>query len=467
MSGTNRVHYFDGQFLGVADFAAEQDYQLAQRRRHQTGAHSWGIVGGLGLSLRDGKVLVEAGYAVDGYGRDLVLAAPRWLELPAAAAAARGTGRFEVWLSWNRRPVGEPPAGRPDAFARWDESPDLAVTAGTRPEPAAFAPWLDPPDDPAMAWPVRLGAVAVDPAGRYVVDSAGRRPAGLIAHEIVAPAGDARLVLGAAAAGDDTLLALRAGKTGATALRAGETGATVLRLAAGGALTLAGTATLNGGATLGAGTLAFAAAGPDPDPAEPGFRLRRAVGADGVPELRIELAAGGRLTIGAWSESDKALKPALTVGADGAVAVAGNLVVNGEINPLPVPPPVALLSADGRQMVKSAQLAAASQRIAQALAPPLPPLPPMPPPPGGESATGAATTVIGDVDAAVERVGAAVTTVKSVLTKLAVTSAAIGGSGALVTLGATLTHFFPETSSELKPLVEHIRAFLALIPGHG
>ena len=56
----------------------------------------------------------------------------------------------------------------------------------------------------------------------------------------------------------------------------------------------------------------------------------------------------------------------------------------------------------------------------------------------------------------------ALETAKPILGKLA----AIGGSGLLVTAGATLGHLFPETAAYLKPVAEQIRALLALIAGH-
>ena len=73
----SRVNYIDGQYLRRQDFADEQSYQLALRRRHNIGHHSWGIVIGLDLVQEDGALVVRPGMAIDGYGRELLLAAKR------------------------------------------------------------------------------------------------------------------------------------------------------------------------------------------------------------------------------------------------------------------------------------------------------------------------------------------------------------------------------------------------------
>ena len=69
-----RVHYFERQFLRTEDFSDEQAYHLAMRRRHNIGQHSWGVVYGLSLATDNlGNPCVQPGFAIDGYGRELVL----------------------------------------------------------------------------------------------------------------------------------------------------------------------------------------------------------------------------------------------------------------------------------------------------------------------------------------------------------------------------------------------------------
>lgn len=74
-----RLNYYQLQFLGADDFKAEQLYHRDMRRRHNLGPHTWGIVSGLELTevQRDGlEVFVAPGYAVDGFGREIVVGAP-------------------------------------------------------------------------------------------------------------------------------------------------------------------------------------------------------------------------------------------------------------------------------------------------------------------------------------------------------------------------------------------------------
>lgn len=41
-----RLNYYEGEYLGAVDFEAEQVYHRDMRRRHNVGAHSWGIIAG-------------------------------------------------------------------------------------------------------------------------------------------------------------------------------------------------------------------------------------------------------------------------------------------------------------------------------------------------------------------------------------------------------------------------------------
>ena len=75
-----RLRYFNGQFLKQEDFTDEQAYHLAMRRRHNTGVHTPGVVEGLNVvpSLSDpNQIVVEAGWAVDTEGREMILDAPK------------------------------------------------------------------------------------------------------------------------------------------------------------------------------------------------------------------------------------------------------------------------------------------------------------------------------------------------------------------------------------------------------
>jgi hypothetical protein len=90
-----RPRFREGQRLTAADLAAEQDYLVDGRRAHDSSLHGWGIARGLGLSAVTAGIVVAPGFAVDGFGRSLVVHDPlrvRWADVPADAAA------LEVWL---------------------------------------------------------------------------------------------------------------------------------------------------------------------------------------------------------------------------------------------------------------------------------------------------------------------------------------------------------------------------------
>jgi hypothetical protein len=79
-----RVRFFDGQFLQDQDFVDEQKYHLDRERRHNRLLHLTGVAEGLAVASGGAnKVSVAPGTAIDGDGRQLVLAQPATVDLPA------------------------------------------------------------------------------------------------------------------------------------------------------------------------------------------------------------------------------------------------------------------------------------------------------------------------------------------------------------------------------------------------
>ena len=100
---TQRVHYREGQRLRAADLQAEQAYHAGARRRHHLGGHTWGIVYGLAPAVAGGQLVVQPGLAVDGYGRELLLAEatavdPADLSAALVDAGVSGGGPADLWL---------------------------------------------------------------------------------------------------------------------------------------------------------------------------------------------------------------------------------------------------------------------------------------------------------------------------------------------------------------------------------
>src|SRR5690242_14785662 len=82
-----RVRYTERQILSAADLNDEQAYRLAAQRRHLAGQHRWGIVQGLRLQVVPGGFVIQPGYAVDGFGRELLV--PRPVFTPWSRSGAR------------------------------------------------------------------------------------------------------------------------------------------------------------------------------------------------------------------------------------------------------------------------------------------------------------------------------------------------------------------------------------------
>lgn len=234
-----RVRYYQRQFLGADDFQAEQDYARDMRRRHNLAAHTWGIVAGLRLiesgqagdpAARD--VYVQAGLAVDGYGREIIALAPAKLDA-SLFAFSKTNGYLDVWIGYMDEAASPPPFGydqcQTDANGsnrRWIESFEIVIAPGNAAQPQTVVvdgkavgaydaaanptppaenadPLFIPPDfsapfqelpsdeDGDPRWLIKLGSVRWDGSKLIASDrlEEDRRYAGAVAATIYAPAG--------------------------------------------------------------------------------------------------------------------------------------------------------------------------------------------------------------------------------------------------------------------------------------
>ena len=89
------VRFYEGQLLVEDDLDSEVHYTRSMSRHHL----GYGIVSGLQLSVQNGdsspSVNVTPGYALDGYGRVIVLTKPIALRLPAADQCASVIARLK------------------------------------------------------------------------------------------------------------------------------------------------------------------------------------------------------------------------------------------------------------------------------------------------------------------------------------------------------------------------------------
>jgi hypothetical protein len=234
--------FVEGQYIGADDLDAIVAYHRARQAEHQLAGHSWGIQSGLKLIERPDptggiETWLEPGYAIDGYGRALIVRGAVLIGLDQLTG--RPSGRYRAWINRTETPED---AIRPaygvcpcdgDAFARVAEGFEILITgelsldereagvqyAGAlRPDARLVRRLLDP-DGPFVCdasvpeqaphprggrarWLVPLGLIRWDEVQRRLValDATARRDsriarryAGVVAETIHAAGGVIRL----------------------------------------------------------------------------------------------------------------------------------------------------------------------------------------------------------------------------------------------------------------------------------
>ena len=215
-----RVHYRESQTLTCAELSDEQGYRISMRRRHNLAQHRWGIVQGLALQPTLDGVSLSAGFAVDGYGRELLVPRQLTLQQELLVGVVGGTdGVVDVWLEYHVEPGSARGALLEAAWLRLDravadEPVDPQHPAEVAPTEFERGPEAEPPDAVAQAWPVYLGRIRLtaDAASlsgsRSTLELAERVHAALVGASIRTPAGHVWLQLGDEEAADSRCFAL-------------------------------------------------------------------------------------------------------------------------------------------------------------------------------------------------------------------------------------------------------------------
>jgi hypothetical protein len=345
----SRPRFRERQVLGAGELADEQAYQVAMRRRHLVGSHSWGIVSGLALASVGDRVVVQPGLAVDGFGRALVMAQP--LLIAPEVLEELGDNQADVWLLYGR--VASTPAMRgrfdcgPGRHSRWREQPCVRLTAAREPieprrPPGVSNTWLDyepharPPDGPVPAWPVYLGRSTPGKKSGghrlYRLDLGQRPYAGLVGESVRNPLGSEGLRVG----GDEGGVAVRLRDPGGTETEP-------LEVDGSGNTTVSADTWLTGELSIGgsgdpAGGLSFTPLASLPEAATPWRAYRARVTAAGrtLSQLRLEVGHPGdkgdplRYALGVGSiDEDGEFDRGLTITSGCTVIVGGDLKVNG------------------------------------------------------------------------------------------------------------------------------------------
>ena len=177
ISDIERLNYYEGEYLGALDFAAEQEYHREMRRRHNVGQHTWGIVCGLDLAqipngqttggLAQVDVYVQPGMAVDGFGREIVMLSRTQLTQDLFTAfydpnTTANPRNMYIWIAYDQQlaQLSGDACTRQNTsnpYSRVQESFRLLVTSTPTPVPALNDPLvidgtaMTPPAEPAVA----------------------------------------------------------------------------------------------------------------------------------------------------------------------------------------------------------------------------------------------------------------------------------------------------------------------------
>ena len=360
----NRAHYRERQILRYLDLDNEQAYRVAMRRRHNLAHHGWGIVQGLTLEATAMGVSLSPGFAVDGYGRELVV--PRALRLGRSqfdqVLGVGGAGCVDVWLTYQLvKPARPGEYCYEDAWLRLDccDDPASLIDPHRPPEVPESALDASPehmlPDDPAQAWPVYLGRIGVGAGSMpvYHIELAELAYATLVGASVHTPTGYRWLQIGDEEAADNRRFAV---------ILPDEQGGNVDRLVLGrdGDLTLTGRSRLSAAVTSaleGDGNLVLFGTAPDENAAGIGLDPLSATPETALPwqcyRTAVELTQGEQTikvnqlrfeTFHPGEEGDPArarwavrqldgtaFKSLLSVRSDGTVIVDGNLRVEGQL----------------------------------------------------------------------------------------------------------------------------------------
>jgi len=115
------MRYFENEFLNAEDFIVEQEYHRTIRMEHNKALHGWGIAEGLVVTGQevDGvrTVSITKGAAIDGLGREIILAEDRVIDVTLLSDATR-----YVVIQWAQQ--AEAPF-QDSEHKRWEE---IAVT---------------------------------------------------------------------------------------------------------------------------------------------------------------------------------------------------------------------------------------------------------------------------------------------------------------------------------------------------
>ena len=213
-----RPLFFFGQYLGADDLQTLLDYARGQMGRHERYLHTWGIAGGLALiKISDGESLgikykrisVAAGIAIDGYGREIVVAEDEPLDI--SVFQQQSVFVKDAWHPVYLQAIETVPASAAIGPVSCDVNASKRVNEGFEivfgrpgtekddpPPPVPFDTRV-PAADSLAPWKILLGFVKFDSTITQLTDftttsdGVGPKYAGVQADEVVARGGSLTL----------------------------------------------------------------------------------------------------------------------------------------------------------------------------------------------------------------------------------------------------------------------------------
>ncbi len=102
-----RNHYYKGKLLNVNVFESEQRYMNDKRRINHRFLSGFGVICGLdAVAVSEESISVETGYAIDGAGREIVVAVPEVKKLSSLSGYIHGkmSGSYYLYIQYAETP---------------------------------------------------------------------------------------------------------------------------------------------------------------------------------------------------------------------------------------------------------------------------------------------------------------------------------------------------------------------------
>ena len=113
----SRINFFPGRLLSAGDLENEQQQALERQWMHNRLLHGHGVVTGLDVTVDGDRLQVSPGFALDSFGREIVLVSTTFLD--GSEVDPESHGQVQVVITWAEEPAGAvlgPDGAVPDSY---------------------------------------------------------------------------------------------------------------------------------------------------------------------------------------------------------------------------------------------------------------------------------------------------------------------------------------------------------------